>query len=170
MWDIEKWYMRILLALSGGFLWFHLLMSVIINLFVREEGFLTYQFVPFGYIYRYLDSYNIHYDVFSALLGGFFLITVIGSLSRPRIFIWPVVAVNLFIFVGSIDLIWLNYKRPFLPAHTPYGTVDNYVWVEAREVLIFFSALFVILLMPAVFHLIKKTKWYNHVSAIWKRR
>jgi len=48
--DIEKWYMRILLALAGGFLWFHLLMSVFINLFIRAEGFLTYQFAPFGYV------------------------------------------------------------------------------------------------------------------------
>lgn len=151
--------MRILLALASAFLWFHLFMTLVINLFVREEGFLSYQFAPFVYLGRYFDSYNDPHDIFLYLLGIFFLLTIIAPLIRPRIFIWPVVVMNLFIIIGSIDLLWQNHVKPFPPASTPYGTMEEYFWIAGRGIFIFFSALFVAFLMPSVCHLIKKMKW-----------
>jgi len=159
--DMRKWYMRLLLMLASAFMWFHLFISMFMNLYVREEGFLTYQLRPFIYLSNFLETYIFHGDVFKEVICVFALITIIGPLLWPRIFIWPVMAVNLFICVGSINLIWRHFMLSPLHGSGPWGTLDASDWLVVREFFIFFSGLFVALLLPAAVRLVKKSGWYQ---------
>ncbi|VAV88842.1 hypothetical protein MNBD_ALPHA02-80 [hydrothermal vent metagenome] len=174
--DIEKWYMRGLLTLASVFIWAHLFISMVINLFFREAGFLNYQIMPMRYLSRFLEYFNpsegvfISDSIFFGLMGIIFLITVIGPLRWPRMFIWPVIAVNLFVFVGSIELVWRNFMLSSMHASGPWGQFDEYDWAKIRGFFIFFSALFLALLTPAAINITKQANWYGGLTKVWKNR
>ena len=154
MTDIGKWYMRLLLALASAFLWLHLLVSFLTNFFFRAEGFLFIQF-NLVYLAAYFVPHYVDENIFRALFAAFFLISIISPLIWPRIFIWPAIIINLFTFVGNIDLLWRYYERSLLPWPTSsYDPIYKYYWIVERGTFIFFSALFVILLLPSALKII----------------
>jgi len=159
--DIRKWYMRLLLMLASAFMWFHLFISMFMSLYAREEGFLNYQLRPFIYLNNFLETYISNGNIIEGLFCVLALITIIGPLKWPRIFIWPVMAVNLFICVGSINLIWRHFMVSPLHGSGPWGTLDASDWLVVREFFIFSSGLFVALLLPAALHLVTQSGWYQ---------
>ncbi len=166
--NISKWYMRLLLALASGFFWLHLIISFFsYHYFFRApEGFLYIQFELFLQVTRDVYAYPANQDIFLGLLGGFFLLMAVVPALWPRIFIWPVVALNLFIFLGNIDLIWRNIEPSLLFWEKAYGPDYKYIWVAERSLFVFFSGVFTILLMPSAVRLVKKTGWYIRRSDI----
>ena len=162
--NIEKWYMRLLLTLAAFFIWFHLFISMVITLFSREAGFLNYQIMPMRYLNRFLEYLNIvDDDVFLGVAGIIFLIMMIGSWRWSHIFIWPVLAVNFFICTGSIQLVWRHYMQFSTHLSGPWGQLDEYDWVIFRGFFIFFSALFIGLLMPAAWYQVGQAKWSHRL-------
>ena len=82
----------------------------------------------------------------------------VGPLLLPRVFIWPTMVINLFILIGSVDLLWNNYERAIIfwtNINTGYG---KYGWIKEQLFFIFCALLFVGLLMPSICHIIKKMK------------
>ncbi len=172
--DIEKWHMRGLLTLASVFLWFHLFISLMINLLVRESGFLLYlQFRPFRYLDSFLEYYGFHYDMFETFFVVIFLSWTIASFLWPRMLIWPVIAANLLICFTIIELLW-RYAGQELPlAHTPYnniGTLSKKDWLIGRGFFLFVATSFTALLLPAAFNIVKDANWYGHLTETWKNR
>jgi len=170
--DIDKWYMRGFLTLASVFLWFHILISFMINLLVRESGFLLYlQVMPFRYLNSLLEHYSFSYDMFEIFLIVIFLSWTISSFLWPRILIWPVIAANLLICLAIIELFW-RYAGQELPlAHTPYnniGTLSKKDWLIGRGFFLFVTTAFTAFLLPAAFNIVKGTNWYENYA--WKRR
>ena len=159
--NIEKWYMRLVLTLASIFYSIHLI-TTYITFFFQPEGFINISNQLLNYLHNHVDG-----ATFWTTYGVFFLIICLGSLALPRIFIWPAVIMNMFILVGSLELVWNNYERAiqfWAQSNTEYG---QYTWVIDQVFFIFFSALFVALLMPSLINLGKHNSW---LKRIFRRR
>ena len=163
MGNIEKWYMRLMLALVSVCPCIKLIAGYFSNIFFNAKGFIFLPFESFQYVLNYIDR-----EFFWDILGVLILFMFIGPLIWPKKFIWPTVLINLFIVVGSADLLWRNYERAILfwtDLETGYG---KYGWIKEQFFFLFLSALVVGLLLPSAVYLMRKTAWYNRVITIWK--
>jgi len=151
--DVRKWHMRLLLVLAIIYFYAQLFVGYFSNIFFNAEGFLFKPFELLLYIFSYIDE-----KAFWSIYGIFFLIIFVGPMIWPRIFIWPALIMNLFIFVGSADLLWKNYERAIIfwtNINTGYG---KYGWIKEQLFFMFWAALFVALLLPSALRLVKGTR------------
>ena len=166
--DIEKWYMRLLLTLAASFFWLYFPFNLPSYIFFRAAGTLYVVFELFFSIVGFFESYNMDKDIIWNVIGVFFLSIVVSPFIWPRLFVWPVLIMNLFILVGGVELICRNYERSLQFWDRSYDPDNKYVWVMEQGVFIFISTLFVVLLLPSAVHILRKTAWYNRVITIWK--
>lgn len=148
--DIHKWYMRLLLAMISGLSCIQLLAGYFSNIFFNAKGFIFMPFYQLHEVSQDVGTANLEYIV-SILL----LVMFVGPLLLPRIFIWPAVIINLFIFVGSADLLWNNYERSIIFWTNINASYGKYGWIKEQLFFMFWAALFVALLMPAAWRLVK---------------